>query len=350
MTNVEQKSPGQRRAERFDSLRGQWNQLSGRVTLGHLRDEIEDRDGQIAALPGQIAELTKRGYRHSQGLEAQAAALHAGWPARRREALNTLQAQARSLGPLGQEIETLSARPALADNMLDQLDHKLDRLQSQINTAERDVRGTFDTLGGQLQELQRECKAVESMLGWLDTASFDLYPDESGVAACEAVWSNHPDEPKGILFLTEGRLIFEQREKKATKKVLFITTESEVIQQKLWDSPVGNIDELLAEDKRKFLSSKEMLGLSFREHTGGVHGEVTLQLEGTTNEHWAGLIKRVQRGEFDLVPRDAPAESEPAAPAREVPTRCPSCGGKLPALVKGMRELVCEYCGTVTRL
>lgn len=358
MANEDQKSPEQLRAERFDRLRAQWNQLSGRITLGHLRDEIEDKAGQIEALPGQIAELAERGYRHGGGLEAQAETLQKGWPARRRQALDVLGQEARSLGELGQPIERLCARPALADNILDQLERKLDHLDAQTDTAERNVRGTFDTLGQQLYQLQREFRGVEFLLDSLDTASFDLYPDEYGVAACKATWRNHPDEPEGILFLTEGRVIFEQREKKAVKKLLFITTESELVQEKLWGTPVGNVAELEAEDKKKFLSRKELLGFRFREYTGGLHGEVTLELEDATNEEWAGLIKRVQRGEFDLAPSGAPAgtpaaDGEPAAEApstRDIPTRCPACGGQLPALVKGMRELRCEYCGTVTRL
>ena len=354
MGNSDQKSPAQQRAERFDSLRSQWNQLSGRITLGHLRDAIEDTTGQVEALPHRIADLASRGYRYSQGWEARAATLREGWPARRREALNIVQTQARSLGALGQEIERLCSLSALSDTILNQLDHKLDHLQAQTDAAERNVRGVFDSLNQQLYELRREFDSVEFMLDSLDTASFDLYPDENGLAASEVVWINHPDEPKGLLFLTDGRLIFEQREKKAKKKVLFITTESELVQEKLWESPVGNIAELEAEDKKKFLSRQEMLNFRFREYSGGLHGEVTLRLEDATNEEWAGLIKRVQRGEFDAVPggaqTEAPAEAGPPQPAREVPTRCPTCGGQLPPLVKGMRELVCEYCDTALRL
>ncbi|MEJ2210041.1 MAG: hypothetical protein P8129_13510, partial [Anaerolineae bacterium] len=308
-----------------------------------------DKGSQIAALPGQVAELAERGYHHGQGLEDQAATLQKNWPVRRREALNVLQQQARSLAALGKPIEQLCGRSGLSDNVLDQLEHKIDHLESQVDTAERDVRGTYDTLGQQLYALQREFRSVEFLLDSLDTASFDLYPDEYGVAACKATWTNHPDEPEGILFLTEGRVVFEQREKKAKKKVLFITTESELVQDKLWDTPVGNIAELEAEDKKKFLSRKDLLNFRFREYTGGLHGEVTLELDDASNEEWAGLVKRVQRGEFDATPASEGGEAEPLDP-RDVPTRCSACGGQLPPLVKGMRELVCQYCGSVTRL
>ena len=356
MGTADQKSPAEQRAERLATLRTRWNQLSGRITLGHLRDEIEDTTGKIETLPQQIATLTGRGYRYGRDWPERAAALNQGWQKRRREALSLLATQAHSLGNLGREVAALCDRPALSDVALDQLDHKLDQLQSSLTSAESNVRGTFDALEAQLRELQHEFDAVQFMLDSLDTASFDLYPDEAGVAASEVVWTNHPDEPKGILFLTNGRLILEQREKKAKKKVLFITTESELVQQKLWESAIGNIAELAAEDKKKFLSHKELLHLSFREYISGLHGEVTLRLEDTTNEQWAGLIKFVQSGELEATSSEAPTPSASetpggaSVPPKEIPTRCPACGGQLPPLVKGMRELVCEYCSTSIRV
>jgi hypothetical protein len=356
MGNTDPKSPEELRAERFDRLRSRWNGLRGRAKLAHLHDGLEDTTAKIEALPHQIAGLRSRGYRYSRTWEAQAATLSDGWPQRRREAQRLLREQASGLEGLAGEIERLCNMSRPADSILDRLEDRLDRLDSQIGSAERAVGGTFDSLNSQLGGLQREFSAVEFLLGSLDVAAFSLYPDENGVAACEAVWTNHPDEPEGILFLTGGRLVFEQREKKAKKKVLFITTESELVQKTLWEAPVGILAELEAEDKKKFLRRKELLHLRFREYTSGLHGDVTLRLEGTTNEEWAGLIKRVQSGEieadrYDVAP-DAgpPAEAAPPPPPAEIPTKCPACGGSLPPLVKGMRELVCEYCSTSVRV
>jgi predicted nuclease with TOPRIM domain len=357
MSNAETKSPAELRAERFERLRSEWARLSGRVSLGQLHDEIEDLSGRVEGLSPQIEELRSRGYRFGAGWQAKVETLHQAWPARRNEARRILREQAGRMEGLAREIKGLCDRSALSDANLDLLENKLDRLESQVGSAETSVRGAFDSLKQQVNELERELAAVAKMLDWLDTASFDLYPDENGVIASEATWTNHPDEPEGILFLTDGRVVFEQRQKKAKKKVLFITTESELIQSKLWESPVGNIAELEAEDKKKFLSRKELLHLRFREYDWGLHGDVTLHLEGTTNEEWAGLIKRVQSDEIDADRYDAGAkeaapvsEAEPAAPPAEIPTKCPACGAQLPALVKGMRELVCNYCSTVVRL
>ena len=347
----EDKSPAELRAERFDDLRDRWSDLRGRIDLTHLHDEIEDTAGRVEALSDRLADLRRRGYRYRRDWEEEVERLAAGWPERRREALRLLREQAREMDGLGREIESLCDRSALSDSGLDRLESKLDQLESQLDSAERGVRGAFDSLSTRLYQLGREFDRIEFLLDSLDTASFDLYPDELGVAACKAQWTNHPDEPKGILFLTNGRLVFEQREKKAKKKVLFITTASELVQKMLWESPVGNVREVGAEDKRKFLRHKELLHLRFREYDRGLHGDVTLQLDDATNEEWAGLIRRAQSGEIEADRYDAPAEPPTeAAPPKEVPTKCPACGGQLPPLVKGMRELTCEYCGTVVRL
>ena len=55
------------------------------------------------------------------------------------------------------------------------------------------------------------------------------------VRAVKALWTRDEQEdktdPKGILFLTDQRLLFEQREEIATKKVLFVTTERKKVQE-----------------------------------------------------------------------------------------------------------------------
>jgi hypothetical protein len=354
MSSSEAKTPVELRAERFDSLRDQWNAMRSRASLAQLHDEIEDTASEIDALPLRIVELRNRGYIYSRSWEEQSATLKKGWPRRRHEAQIILKNQARETKDLATEIDDLCNRSVLSDRGLNRLEGKLEGIESFVGSAESAVRGAFDSVKEQIWELQREFRSVQFLLDTLDTTSFDLYPDETGVAACEAEWINHPDEPEGMLILTAGRLIFEQRERKAKKKILFVTTKSELVQEKLWESVVGNIASLEAEDKKRFLKRKELLHISFRQYTHGLHGEVTLRLKGATNEEWAGLIKRVQTGEIEADRFDAPsAEAPQAAPPQdpaEVPTKCPACGGKLPSLVKGMRELVCEYCNTSIRV
>lgn len=357
MANSETKSPAEERAERLEGFRSEWKDLSGRVSLAHLYDELEDVQGQIEGLARQIEGYRQRGYVYSGDWEGRAATARQRWPQRSLEARRILQQQARRLEGVAKDVEELCSHSRLSDGSLDRLGSQLDQLKSQMDSAERSVRGAYDALGEQLRELQAEFRPVEFMLDSLETCSFDLYPDEDGVAACKAVWTSGRDEPEGILFLTGGRLVFESREKKAIKKMLFVTTESELIQEKMWDAPIGVVTEVEIEDKRKFLSKKELLHLRFREPPAGLAGETTIQLKDATNEEWAGLIKRVQSGEIEADRVAAPEGSEEeagggveVAPVKEIPTKCPTCGARLPAVVKGMRELACEYCDSLIRL
>ncbi|MGC9346876.1 MAG: hypothetical protein ACP5JG_01955, partial [Anaerolineae bacterium] len=221
------------------------------------------------------------------------------------------------------------------------------------------VRRTFDATWEQALTLKQELREVERLLEALDSAKFDLYPDEHAIAACEATWTSDAQEPEGMLFLTNARLIFEQREEVATKKILFVTTEKKLVQEKLWESPIGAVEELEAEDQRAFLRRKEMLTLRFSERTRETPGDITLRLKGTDNETWRSLIRRAKSGEIEAERFGTPSpgeqlaaqiEQESAEADKEIPTVCPNCNAPLPPIYKGMNQVVCDYCGSTINL
>jgi ribosomal protein S27E len=62
------------------------------------------------------------------------------------------------------------------------------------------------------------------------------------------------------------------------------------------------------------------------------------------------LIGRVKSGEIDKE-RTQPKDEAVVEAARSAPTKCSTCGATLPAdIVRGQREITCEYCGSVIRL
>ncbi len=350
-----QKSPSELRAERFERLRSQWQSMSDKISLSYPRSQIRAMGRNLKELPDKITEFRRRGYVYKGDWESTAEDLLERWPDREREAERILRNRVRDFDDLIEDIEDLCDRRRLSENELDRLEHKLDRLQSEISGAERDVRGTYAPLEQRYDEMLSAFRDVDQMLDYLEEASFQLYADEHGVDACEAVWVSDREEPEGIFFLTNSRIIFEQREKKAKKKVLFVTTKSELVQEKLWEGPVGAISEIEIEDKGGFIGigSKEILTLHFRERTRELPGSVTLQLKGSTNEHWQTLIQQVQGGQLAAERHKADADETSAPPPLEpenIPTECPACGAKLPTYYKGMKELTCEYCGKTVYL
>jgi len=246
---------------------------------------------------------------------------------------------------------------------MDTVDNRLWALENHVNEAQRNVRGVFDNTEQEINRLQAEVRRVRNMLDALDQASFDLLPGEHGVAACEAQWISDNQQPEGMLFLTDSRVIFEQREERAKKKVLFITTEKEVIREKLWDVPVGAIAELEMEDKKSGLlglGRQELLLLRFSERTRELPSDVTLHLKGgAANEEWLKMIRQAKSGQLETDLFGAPTpqeqltaqiETETTAPPSELPTRCPSCNASLPPIYKGMKQVECDYCGAMINL
>jgi hypothetical protein len=84
-----------------------------------------------------------------------------------------------------------------------------------------------------LKEIEAELEHIVWMLDQIEESQeIRLHPAEGPYAAVGAEWQLDGEEgPDGILFLTDQRLLLEQKEKIATKKFLgLITTESESVQ------------------------------------------------------------------------------------------------------------------------
>ena len=194
---------------------------------------------------------------------------------------------------------------------------------------------------------------VSTQVGWtldqLDEATFQLHPLEDPIFASQAQYMESKKEgPKGVLYLTDERLIFEQKEEIATKKVLFITTEKEKVQEPIFEVLAGHVDEVKTSQKG-FLGHKEMMELLFAPEAD--LSSATIRLHGgADNEEWAALIGRVKSGEI-AKERTKPKDEGAEEAVRAAPTKCPTCGATLSVeLVRGMREITCQYCGSVIRL
>jgi hypothetical protein len=224
----------------------------------------------------------------------------------------------------------------------------INTLDSKVSAARSAVEAMYATHQENLNQTRSQVEDIRWLLDQVDEASFSLYPAEDPVVACKAQYMETKKEgPEGILYLTDERLIFEQKEEIATKKVLFITTEKEKVQELIFEVPIGQIEESKTTDKG-FLGHKEMLDLRFT-HEADL-SFATLRLHGFDNEEWAGFIGRVKSGEI-AKERTKPKDEAVVEAARTAPTKCPTCGATLDVeIVRGMREINCAYCGSVIRL
>jgi hypothetical protein len=341
------------------TARSNWDRVAGAIALATLFNALENVSQNLNVLGQKLGDVRGRGYRFGRDWDNEVESLQMRWPEQRQISMRLLEDQRRVLERSAREVEQLLQQAARNAGLISSAESRIASFQTSVSTAENRVRNTFDTTQQQAYQVQSELDEALFMLDALDNASFDMLPDEHGVAACKAIWTSDPDEPEGLLFLTDARVIFEQRQEVATKKVLFITTQKKLVQEMLWHSPIGAVDELESEDKKKFLKRKEMLTLRFSERTRDTPGDVTLQLVGADNETWTSLIRRTKSGQIDAERFGAPPpeeqlvaeiEAEVKESDEELPTQCPNCNAPLPQVFKGMKQLECDYCGAVVNI
>ncbi len=334
---------------KLDELQDRLGDLQESLLLTSAHSDMGDLETALSLLPAEIEELRTRGYVFRSFLENKINVLAKQWEEIDSRVSREVSRRQREL-----EREADVAESALRQAMSGRAS-QVSRAESAIETLERKVKAALsavEAMYGALQQNVNQTRSQVEQIRWLldqvDEACFQLYPAEDPVTACQAQYMETKKEgPEGVLYLTDGRLIFEQKEEKATKKILFITTEKEKVQQLIFEVPIGQIEEVKSSQKG-FLGRKEMLELLFAPEAD-LSG-ATLRLRGADNEEWAGLIGRVKSDEI-VKERTRPKDEATVEAAHAAPTKCPTCGATLSVeIVRGMREITCEYCGTVIRL
>jgi len=341
---------GEEWRSKLDRLQSDFNRLHDEMLLTSIHDETSEIQTTLSMLPTQIEMLRNRGYVFRNYLERKIEVLATQWN----------ESQSRISQEVDRRSRELTMDSATAERAIQQAmsgnPSQLMRAESAVNTLESKVRAAQSAIGAMYNSLQQnldqtrsQVEEAKTLLDRIDEASFQLHPAEDPVASCKAQYIGRGDEtPEGILYLTDERLLFERKEEVATKKVLFITTQKETVQEFIFDVTVGQIDEVNATDQRKFLKRKEMLELLFSPDAD-LNG-ATLRLINAKNEDWAMLIGRVKSGEIDKE-RTQPKDEAVVEAAQSAPTKCTTCGATLSTkIVRGMREISCEYCGSVIRL
>jgi predicted nucleic acid-binding Zn-ribbon protein len=330
-------------------------QSSARLT--DLRDRVEDLGGTVSSLDQRIQALRNKGYAFEKDLEAQAGDFAKSWagiaPDLEREISREASSLARSLGPLESQLSELSGAggaPAMLLPRAEKLKTEVENLEGRIEAVEENIRGAYDQFQSDVSKLEYHLGRLEWMMTELSEASFQLLATESGIMAVKAVWAKEgkqtKEDPEGVLYLTDQRVIFEKKEKVATKKVLFVATEKELVQETLWEVPVVLVEEAKSR-KEGFLNKDDYLELSLDSRAAMDKVHLHIWQRG---DDWVALINRAKSGDFDQI-RAIPIDEAVLERVKNAPTKCPSCGGAVnQPILRGVESLTCEYCGDPIRI
>ena len=345
-------------SENLEAQINQFNALQDQIMLSPVNDDLEDIASAINALPANIENIRARGFVFKSFLERKVETLNKQWAELRPQVQSAVQVQTAQLRVDANQVQATLNRRQLATAPLASLEGK-------VSAALRNLQGMYDTLDDNVNQTQQQLDDISWTLQQAELASFGFLATEAPVEAVPANWKKPGDKDgvEGVLILTDQRLIFEQKEEVATKKMLFITTEKQKVQALQWAVPVTQIEKA-AGSNRGLMGKDDFLTITLAEGTGlaGPEGQALyddmgrplrttdVHLKGEKGEAWQAFIGRVKSGEI-AKERTVPVDAAAVETVANAPTKCPNCGATITQKVmRGQTEINCEFCGSVIRL
>jgi archaellum component FlaC len=332
----------------IQQLRERFETFHERVRLTNITREVSDLENRIKTLPADIQKVRTRGYAFRSYLEHKADVLQQHWQDIQKRVHKTIADETDALRDDADRIERrirrLSAEPDEA--AASTLPPMLDNLEKKLEAVENQIRNLYQTLRNDVQSTFNQLYEINWCLDQKDEASFSFLAGEALFLAARAEWvatGKDKQDPDGILFLTDQRLVFEQKETTGKKLGLFGGKKEQEVE---WEIPLHAITSIRAENQGLF-GGKDMLYL---ETTAGNHRQLVIEVKGGVDcKFWQKQIQRMISGDVSNE-RAIEPDAELLEQVRKMPTACHVCGGTLPMLVAGQNQVTCPYCGAVVRV
>ncbi len=283
-----------------NSLQSSLTELENRADMTEIRADIANLEANLSHALSLLESARDKGYMYQADMEKIAYDAMSRWQSIRADVERNIDQQARQAGsifqPVNQNLNRLNgllSDVSRAQGMLGTVESQVNQALLSVRTAESTIAAAYDDIESQANQLVSRLTQVHWALTQRDEASFPFMDKEEMFMAVKARWDKEgKDDPEGILFLTNQRLIFERKEKVATKKVLFVTTSSELVQEVLGAQPIKEVKNVKAQSKGLF-GHQDFLEVDFGKQT------VPFHLDGQDSKGWAAWIKNAQSGKLD---------------------------------------------------
>jgi predicted nucleic acid-binding Zn-ribbon protein len=323
------------------ALQSQVNDLQSRAMLTFAKDALEDMEGKVSNLPRQLSDVRARGYVFEKALESQVQSLGEQWGRIKQTVNDDVRQQSTSLNQTMQGIQTQMAQVMAQSANLNAARPVFMQVKSMAASAEAQAAAAEQAIYGQYDDFQASVETLSAHFDWagwmleaLASASFTLMATEGGVAAAQANWLRPNSDPMGgVLFLTDQRIIFEEREGEFSVPL---------------EAPLAQVQSLDAESGQGAGQDEEHLKVIFGSGAPASYG--LFHLVGPKAEDWATQIGRAMKGDYTS-DRAVAIDQAAVDKVKSAPTQCPNCGAAFTKpVLRGQTEITCEFCGAVTRL
>ncbi|MFK7802263.1 MAG: hypothetical protein AB8G95_11565 [Anaerolineae bacterium] len=336
------------------SLEFKFKNLNDRYDLSGSETAVEKIKHGIRAYPDQLAELERRGFLHTLPLKKVVEAVAHDWSnGQEKEVLAEIQSLKKRLMRERSKVNAQMRRldkPSAA--IVKSAETAVEAFDDVVGDAESKLRTMISKTTAEVDQVAYQMRRVEWMLDQLDEAAdIMMLENEGPLLAVEAEWENDGDEgPDGVLYLTDQRLIFEEKAEKATKKFLFITRESELVQELLISEPVSEIQEVsYSEERRRRIQLRKDDIIELVMSGNAAHSRLRFHISGQESKDWAVMINRVMDGDVFKDRAESAQSDEANVRDKSFPADCPGCFAPIPPQPRGALSVTCEFCNATVQ-
>jgi hypothetical protein len=289
---------------RLDRLVEMMQSIQQSVDLSAIKSELDGLSSSLRRLGETMQKrLAAKGYRHLSPIQTlldQAQTRFdgaaAGLRAQIEQHSDALRAESSALTTLRTHLDRLIDAPDRLATASARLEGLVEGLQKQVESTTSALRGQYEPFRTAVQSLERHLNDVAEALEAAGESNLTLHSGETLVTGCRAEWAQTGrggDDPDGMLYLTDQRLIFMQDEKKGKMLGLF---GGKQVQNELWSIPLAQISGMEIE-RKGIIGGKAMLTVKLT--PGAPHGELLLEIKGGFgNQRLAEFVERVRAGNF----------------------------------------------------
>ena len=278
----------------------EYSDLERHVTEQTLLQGLTDIPNQIQTLQTQLQQSRQRGYAYAADLEQTLSRLATQW----REAEDTIRHRVESLiqrlrwalQDLQDTVDKMNAADSASEQtLIARMDGELSRIRHQFSDAKREILQLAGTIPDQLRTLGDRLSKIAEYMKRVHEVSFPFNPGESVFLAVEAEWQKGTDKkenPDGVFYVTNQRLIMEQKEKKGG----FLGIGGHQVQQLAWEAPLSAVQSVSSENKGLF-GHVDLIHLKFNSRDPAP--ETVVEVKDAKAEWFAEQLQRALRGEIE---------------------------------------------------
>jgi hypothetical protein len=286
-----------------NALQSSLNDLQRRSTFADLQDQIMDLDKEVGKVTSLLESARSKGYAFQKDLDDTIYRTTDQWQVARENALNMIPKQVpvmqNNLAPLQYQLQQVNAsltNAALARPLIARTQSQINNLLSTVGQIESNIRSSYTEVESNVSTTSSRLNTIHWALTQLEEATYKLASGEDLVMAVKARWDQEgDDDPEGILYLTDKRLIFERKEKVATKKVLFVTVSSQMVHEVMIDQPLSGVQGVNAQSKGLF-GHQDFIEVQFSDPKLKL---VSFHLDGQDSKQWAKWIDDARLNRLD---------------------------------------------------